>query len=156
MNIFDAKIKVLVRNFYQLLKLEVNQNSRITSGFNSSEAPVATLIAMDSLGWSAHLTAFGFALIYVWILHAFQVSISWYVWFFTLQHVIYLVFSLSPVCWSVCSHLAPPLVVFRLEQHAVLVSQPLLDIHATAYFYKNQNRITALAKNQLCIQKTSS
>lgn len=50
MNIFDAKIKVLVRNFYQLLKLKVNQNSRITSGFNSSEVLVATLIAMGSLG----------------------------------------------------------------------------------------------------------
>lgn len=50
MNIFDAKIRVLVRNVHQLLKLKVNQNSKITSDLTSSEDPMATLIAMGSFG----------------------------------------------------------------------------------------------------------
>lgn len=50
MNIFDAKSRVLVRNACQLLKLKVNQNSRVTSDLTSSEDPLATLIAMGSFG----------------------------------------------------------------------------------------------------------
>lgn len=50
MNIFDAKIRILVRNICQLLKLKVNQNSRITSDLTSLEDPMATLIATGSLG----------------------------------------------------------------------------------------------------------
>lgn len=40
MNIFDAKSRVLVRNACQLLKLKVNQNSRVTSDLTSSEDPM--------------------------------------------------------------------------------------------------------------------
>lgn len=78
---FDAKIRVLVRNFYQLLKMKVNQNGRITSGFNRSEDPMATLIAMDSFGviYTAHCICF--YSYKVWIFHCFKLSISHYVGF---------------------------------------------------------------------------
>lgn len=61
--------------------MKVNQSGRITSGFNSSEDPMATLLAMDSFGviYTPHYICF-----YpdkVWIFSCFKISISHYVGF---------------------------------------------------------------------------